>query len=310
MREFQFGGSYESVGICGNFGYIHKPMRKIIVFGSLMLFLEGCIQLLAIRTMGGIMDYGLEAFNEESDLQLAKDALGSNLKLVEALIKGDPENEQLLLMASQGYSAYTLAFVENEDVVRARQFYLRGRDFGMRILTRNKKFKDAVEKDLASFTEAMKSFSKDDVPAIFWTAFGWGSYTNLTLTDVSALADLPKVNAMMEFVLKHDPSYYYAGAHLYFGTLLATTPVMLGGKPNLAKEHFEKAIQLTGGKFLMAYVYYARAYAVQTMDQELFESLLRQVDEASLEILPQARLPNAVAKKRAKALLENVNNLF
>lgn len=249
-------------------------MRKFIIIGSLLLILQGCIQLIAIRTMGGILDYGLEAFNEESDLQLAKDALGSNLKLVETLIKGDPENEQLLLMASQGYSSYALAFVEDEDVIRARQFYLRGKEYGMRILTQNKKFKDAVERDLASFTGAMNTFSKDDVPAIFWTAFGWGSYANLTLTDVSALADLPKISAMMEFVLKHNPSYYYAGAHLYFGTLLATTPVILGGKPDLAKEHFGKAIQLTGGKFLMAHVYYARAYAVQTMDQELWKSVV------------------------------------
>ncbi len=86
--------------------------------------LQGCVQTLAIRTMGGIMDYGLEAFNEEGDLKLAEDALGSNLKLVEALIKGDPENKKLLLMASQGFNAYALAFAEDDSVERARTFYL------------------------------------------------------------------------------------------------------------------------------------------------------------------------------------------
>jgi tetratricopeptide (TPR) repeat protein len=284
---------------------------RTIAFALILVFvLTGCIQLLAIRTMGGIMDYGLEAFNEESDLELAKDALGSNLKLIEALIKGDPGNEKLLLMASQGYSAYAHAFVEDEDIGRARQFYLRGRDYGMRILLQNERFRDAAEKDIAGFSQALHSFSRDDVPAIFWTAFAWGSYVNLTLTDVRALADLPKVNAMMDFVLQRNPSYYYAGAHLYFGTLLASTPVLLGGNPDAAREHFEKAIQLTGGKFLMTYLYYARSYAVQTMNRELFESLLKTVVTAPLDALPEARLPNAVAKKRAQRLLQNVEQFF
>lgn len=285
-------------------------MRLLVLSTAFLVLLQGCIQLLAIRTMGDILDYGLEAFNEESDLPLAKDALGSNLKLIETLLKGDPENRKLLLMAAQGYNAYTLAFVEDEDVVRARQFYLRAREYGIRILAQNKNFREAFDKDLASFTRALESFSPDDVPAVFWTAFAWGSYANLTLTDVTALADLPKINAMMEFVLKHNESYYYAGAHLYFGALLARTPVVLGGKPEIAKQHFERALQLTGGRFLMTHVYYARSYAVQTMNQELFESLLKTVIETPLDVAPEARLPNAVAKKRAEQLLKNSEQFF
>jgi hypothetical protein len=60
----------------------------------------------------------------------------------------------------------------------------------------------------------------------------------------------------------------------------------------------------------MTYIYYAKTYAVQQQDQELFESLLKNVDDASLDILPEARLPNAVAKKKAKFLHERLNELF
>ena len=79
--------------------------RKLTPPVALLLtsvFLAGCFQTIAIKTMAGIMDYGFEAFNEESDTQLAKEGLGSNLKLIEALIKGDPDNEKLLIYASQG----------------------------------------------------------------------------------------------------------------------------------------------------------------------------------------------------------------
>lgn len=280
----------------------------LLVLG--VLGTQGCIQTLAIRSVGGILDNGFEAFNEETDLPLAENALGSNLKLLEALIKGDPDNQQLLMLASQGYSAYALAFVEDEDEERAKLFYLRGRDYGLRVLSQNKVFRSAMNGDAATFQQALRSFSKSDVPAVFWTAFGWAGYINLARTDLEAFANLPKVNAMMEFVLQHDPVYYYGGAHLYFGSILGSTPTALGGKPDQAKEHFEKALAENGGKFLMSYVYYAKTYAVQTQDRALFESLLKQVEDASLDILPEARLPNAVAKKKARLLGERINDLF
>ena len=285
-------------------------MRRLIPILCTALLLQGCVQTLAIRTMGGIMDYGFEAFNEESDLLLAEDALGSNLKLLEALIKGDPENEGLLLLASQGYSAYALAFAEDESPERAKVFYLRGREYGLRLLGLNPKLRAALDDDAATLVSTLQSLSKVDVPAVFWTAFGWAGYVNIARTDLEALAALPRINAMMEFVLARDPGYYYGGGHLFFGSIIGSTPAVLGGKPARAKEHFEKALALNGGKFLMTHVYYAKTYAVQVQDKQLFESLLNTVDEVSLEILPEARLPNAVAKKKARILREAMDELF
>jgi tetratricopeptide (TPR) repeat protein len=283
--------------------------RLVGIILSATLF-SGCVQTLAIRTMGDIMDYGLEAFNEEGDLELAGSALGSNLKLIEALIKGDPENEKLLLIAAQGFNAYAMAFAEDDSVERARVFYVRGRDYAMRVLTRNQRIKEALDKDITSLQAALKTLSKDDVPAVFWTAFGWGSYINISRSDIGAMADLPKVLAMMEFVRDTDPKYYYGGPYLILGSIEGSVPRVLGGKPEKAKEYFERALAVNGGKFLLTYVYYAKTYAVQEQDQELFESLLTKVDEASVDILPEARLSNAIAKKKAKLLRSRINDLF
>ena len=287
----------------------NTSMKKLpLLLAALML--QGCIQTMAIRTMGGIMDFGLETFNEESDLKLAESALGSNLKLVEALIKGDPENKQLLLMASQGFNAFALGFAEDDSVERARVFYLRARDYGMRVLMQNAAFRDALDKDVATFQFALLTFSKDDVPALFWTAFGWGSYVNITRSDVGALADLPKVLAMMECVRKLDATFYYGGPYLILGSIEGSMPKVMGGRPERAKEYFDRAAELTGGKFLLTYVYYAKTYAVQTQDQGLFEALLKKVDDAPIDILPEARLSNAIAKRKAKLLREHINELF
>jgi hypothetical protein len=284
-------------------------MKKLALLLT-ALVLQGCVQTMAIRTMGGIMDFGLEAFNEEGDLKLAEGALGSNLKLVEALIKGDPENPRLLLMAAQGFNAYALAFAEDDSLERARMFYARGRDYAMRVLMQNSKMKEAMNKDLPSFQAALATLSKDDVPAVFWTAFGWGSYINITRSDVGVVADLPKVLAMMEFVRQVEPTYYHGGPYLILGSIEGSVPQALGGKPEKAKEYFERALAVNGGKFLLTYVYYAKMYAVQTLNQELFESLLKKVEDASPDIMPEARLSNAIAKKKARLLREHMNDLF
>jgi hypothetical protein len=67
---------------------------------------------------------------------------------------------------------------------------------------------------------------------------------------------------------------------------------------------------LTNGKFLLTYVYYAKTYAVQIQDQGLFETLLKKVDDAPVDILPEARLSNTIAKRKAKLLRERINELF
>jgi hypothetical protein len=285
-------------------------MKRIYFLFAIVFLFEGCIQSIALRSMGGILDNGLASFNEESDIQLAHEALGSNLKLIEAMIKSDPENEQFLLFAAQGYNSYALAFCEDDSVERARVFYLRAKEYGMRVLMKNKKFREAMDGDITAFREAVKTFGKDDVPAIFWTAFSWGSYVNITRTDVAGLADLSKVKALIEFIAEIDPSFYHGGAYLFLGTIEGSTPKALGGNPDKAKEYFEKCLAINGGKFLMTQLYYARAYAVATQDQPLFESLLKQVEDASLDILPEARLANVIAKQKARRLLAQENELF
>ncbi len=285
-------------------------MNRLILIVPIVFVLEGCIQMLAVRSIADIMDYGFIAFNEESDLQIARDALGSNLKLIEALIKADPGNEKFLLFATQGYNAYGLGFAEDDSVERARVFYLRAKAYGLRILEKNSTFREALDKDLTTFTRALKSLPKEDVPAIFWTASSWFSYINITRTDVSALADISKATAMMECVLQKDSAFYYGGAYLFLGAIEGTTPPMLGGKPEKAKEYFEKCLAINGGKFLLADLYYAETYAVQVQNQELFESLLKRIDDASIDVLPEARLANAIAKQKARLLRAKTNDLF
>ena len=289
-------------------------MRRFILVLFLLLGMQGwscgLLQTVAVKSTTGILDEGMAAIFEESDLQLAGQAIASDLKLLEALHKSDPSNDHILIMLAQGYAGYALGFVEDQDPERARLFYARARDYGLEVLKKNTKFRDAFDEDPQTFARGVESFSDDDVPALFWTANAWGNLINLSISEPSVVADLYKANDMMDFVLRHDEKFFYGSAHLYFGAILATTPKMLGGNPAKAKEHFEKCLAIGDHKLLLPYVYYAKTYAVQVQDKALFDSLLTVVQDASIDILPEQRLINAIAKKKAEALLAKAPDLF
>jgi tetratricopeptide (TPR) repeat protein len=284
---------------------------KIITSGIFLAFLcYGCIQQIALNSVGSLMDTGFEVINEEQDLDLAEKSIASDLKLLETVIAKDPDNTHYLLLASMGYSSYALGFAEDDSIDRARLFYLRAKEYGMRILRKNKSFESALGKDIDQFRTALKTFSDEDLPAIYWTAVGWGSYVNLSITDPSAVADLPQIEEMIILVSQRDPTYYYGGPHFFLGTLYGSKPKMFGGNPELSRQHFEECLKINGGKFLMSYIFYAKSYAVQTQNKALFEQCLTTVDTTSIDTEPKARLANAIAKKKAKILRDKIDRLF
>ncbi len=286
-------------------------MRLILIAALGSLFLStGCFQQIAVDSLTGIMGNGFDVLNEESDLELAATSIAGNLKLLESVLRTDPGNRDLLMMTCRGYASYAMAFIEDEDPVRAREFYRRGMVYGKQLFDPRGKLGKSFDATSADVEAALREAGPRDVPAVFWTAVSWGGYVSLGLTDPDALASLPKVEAMMKFVKDRDPGYFYGGADFFLGTIAGSRPPMLGGNPAASKEHFDNALSISGGKFLLTYVYYARTYAVQVQDSVLFGSLLTAVDTASLDILPAARLSNAVAKRKAVFLREKTNELF
>ncbi len=286
---------------------IHKIITVICIF---LLFSSCSVQKIGLRSMSGILDSSMAALFEESDLKLAEQAIASDLKLLEGLIKSDPNNEKFLLLACQGFASYALGFVEDQDPDRAQSLYLRGRDYGLKILQKNPSFQPALSGDLDRLAAALKKFDHNEVPALFWTANNWANWINLNLTDTDALADLPRVQLMMQRVLELDEGYFFGGAHLFFATIYASRPKLLGGDVDRAQHHFSRCFEFAQEKFLLPYVYYARYYAPRTFDAELFTTTLQKVLATPDDILPEQRLPNAIAKRKARELLQRIDELF
>jgi len=268
----------------------------------------------------------VRTYDRESDLELAEQSSMSNLKMLEGLLEVTPDNEDLLLLTSSSFTRYTFGFVEEQieisddrydfeekekHVSRAVDFYERGKTYALRVMDKHRKgFSHLTKGDLERFSIELKQLKKEHVPALFWVAYAWGSIINLQQSEPARLAELARVELMMDRILELDESFFFGGAHLFYGIFFGGRPEMLGGDTEKAKGHFEKAIKITEGKFLMAQFMMAKCYAFQTQNKELFEKSLQQVIEAPDDLYPDQRLANEIAKRRAKRLLARVGDLF
>jgi hypothetical protein len=96
---------------------------------------------------------------------------------------------------------------------------------------------------------------------------------------------------------------------MYLGVILTLLPPAMGGKPEEARQHFEKAIALSGGKDLGAKIEFAKGYAKLLYDRELHDQLVNEVLDAS----PYAdglTLTNVMAQKQALTLRIEADDYF
>ncbi|MFQ6090158.1 MAG: TRAP transporter TatT component family protein [Candidatus Bipolaricaulia bacterium] len=96
-----------------------------------------------------------------------------------------------------------------------------------------------------------------DAAALVWTADCWGTW--LGYNPLEGVVNLSKVRKMYEQAIALDEWFWSGSGHIGLGALLATTPSMMGGDLEEAKEHFERALEIDPD-YLPASVVYAESY--------------------------------------------------
>ncbi|MCC6747822.1 MAG: hypothetical protein IT371_09205 [Deltaproteobacteria bacterium] len=286
----------------------------------------GCsFQRMALDQTATILKKGMPAFEREGDYELAAAALPPNVKMIEGFLQTGPDSEDLLLMAAQAFTSYAMVVLEDrwesaeEDSpaaeelrLRAKNTYLRGYRYGLQLLElRHPGITQVVEKGREpELLAALAKMEPEDAVGLFWTGMPLGSAINLGRDDVQLISRLPKVKALVRRAVELDEAYYHAGSHMVLGAMKGSTAKMLGGEPEEARKHFERALSLTGRRFLLIHVMYATTLAVQLQDKALYKKLLDEVVHADLSIDPDQKLANVVAQRRARRALAKIDEMF
>jgi len=292
----------------------HRLIITILFLNILLFGISGCTSFksnLVVDSSKLASANITEAANQNSDFEMVRDGLPGGLLQMDGFIKMAPDDKELLLSAAESNSGYAFLFVQDENKPRATKLFKKAKEYAFRVLNQNPAFKDACDKSKVEFVEALKTFDKEDVPALYLGMNSWLSYIGLAnAEDPSLLMDLPKVEAMMDRILELDETYKYGAIHAVIGTYHAAKPEIFGGKPKESKKHFEKAFEISERKFLIWHLLLAKFYSVQVQDRDLFEETLEEVIEAPEDLLPEQNFANEAARHKAKALLEKVDTLF
>lgn len=229
------------------------------------------------------------------------------LLAVDGLISQNPDSVALLSAGAQLFALYGSRFAAPD---RAVTLTTKARRYGQRaICAAHKPACGWNGLDHTRFVAELEGVRKKDIGALYSYAVSWLAYLDATSEDWTAVAELPWVEAALTRVLELDETYENGALHTYLGILNALRPPALGGKPDVAREHFERAIELSGGRDLSIKVEYARRYARLVFDQELHDRLLNEVLDAPAEA-PLMTLFNVLAKQEAQTLLASGKEYF
>jgi len=300
-------------------GWVHWAAVAALLFAAPALL--GCsVRKLAIHTVANAIASGGDVYATDDDPELVGAALPFALKTLEGLLAQDADNRNLLLAAGRGFTQYAYGFVQmpadalgEDDFERAEaerqralNLYLRARGYSLRGLeTTHPGIGAHLQQDP---TAAASELAREDVPLAYWAAAAWGAAIGLGKDRPDLLADLPAVRALLERALALDETWEGGAVHQAFITLEAATP----GSDSMekAKQHFARAVELSGGKDASPYVTYAQSIAIPAQDRAAFESMLEKALAVDVNARPELRLANTLAQRKARLLQSRVDDYF
>lgn len=281
---------------------LHLPL---LLFTALAL--AGCQALLGKAQRGASQRIEAGVLNND-DPETVAAGLPAYLLLVDGLIDGDPRNPSLLCTGAQLYGAYAGNLVEPGD--RARRLATKARRYGQRALCAHAaRFCDLQSLDFDAGSALLAQASLKDLQPLSCAGQAWAGAIQADSENWEAIAEIPKVRAIFERIVALDDRFDLGSAHLYLGVLNTLLPPAYGGRPEVGKSHFERALALSEGKNLMVPVLYAERYARLTFERDLHDRLLQQALSGQVEV-PRLTLINVLAQQRARALLASANDYF
>jgi hypothetical protein len=286
--------------------YFKKRAYQFIVFFILPLGLLFLIQGCAVKS--NMMTSLSKSILNNNDLNMVASGAPAYLIMVDSLIDQDPDSAEMLSSGARLYAAYSDVFVTDKD--RKKKLVDKAMDYALQsICAAQSDACDLKDQPFEQFNAVVDDMDEDELPYLFTLGNAWGSWIMAHKDDFNALADIARIEAIMNRVIELDDTYNDGAAYLYLGTLATFLPPALGGKPEQGKHYFEKAISICEGKNLMAKVVYAKLYAKMMFDRQLFDKLLKEVMETDPNI-DGYTLINTYAQQQARQLLDDADDYF
>ena len=191
--------------------------------------LGGCAGLVSKATDRMATNLGNAVLNQD-DPATVRDGLPAYLLLLDGLLEGSPDSPALLASSSRMYSSYAGGFVH--DNIRAKRLSKKALDRAWKALC-IKPGEVCALKDLGfeEFADAAARLDDGQIEGAYLLGSAWATYIQARRDDWVAIADIPKVDSLLQRVAARRPDIDHGMAWVYLGVLNSLRPAAVGGEP-------------------------------------------------------------------------------
>ncbi len=300
-----------------------RAIRAMLtVLGALVLG-SGCsISRIATESVANVLAEDSIAYSADEDIDLIGDATPFALKTIESVLVRVPEHRGLLTAAARGFTQYAYVYVQlpaeelerldvdaaYEQRARAKRLYLRARDYGLRGLGYGDV--EDLRRLRARPPEEIGKMDARDIELLYWTGIAWAAAISLGKDEPHLIADLPIVDAIIGRAAALDPDFDDGGLHTFLVGYEMGRPDAGADAAERSRLHFQTAVKLSEGNQAAPYVALAESVAVPQQQRLEYQQLLSAALAVDADAQPEWRLANLVMQRRARRLLDRIDEYF
>ncbi|MCA9631598.1 MAG: hypothetical protein KC766_28270 [Myxococcales bacterium] len=295
-----------------------RGLGSVVLAASLALGATGCIKKALLNgQIKGTRD-GSAAVNTIHDWEVARSIAQAGVGQMEGMHRLAPDNEDALFLLTRSWAGMSFGFTEDDyevayekgDDVMARYHQARERAgferaifYGKELLSHQAEGFDGAKRNAVTMRKwLVENFTEpEQAEDLLWVGYAWIGRVSASKEIPAIVGELYVGVEMIRRSIELDETVQYGMGHVIMGAYHARTAQ---AELDESKKHFDRALEINQGKFLSTQLNYATRYYCFKRDQKSYEKLLNEVLAAG-DPLPEARLPNVIAKRRARRYLGN-----
>ena len=251
----------------------------------------------------------VESLMKEGDshyeLREKTESLDAAIKSYEKVLEADPYNKVALEKLS--VACFWLGDAHLTDKDAQLEQFNKGAQYGERAMALNPEFKALMEQGKRDY-ECLDVLSKKEIKAAYWAFINLGKWCG-TKGFVSIVKNKKKLKSFIDWVVKTDERFYYAGGHRGVAVFYAKAPSFAGGDMDKSKYHFDRCLEIAPN-YLTTKVLVAEFYAYKIQDKNMFVKQLKDVINSDPASIPSLLPEQKIAQKKARRLLEKADDMF
>jgi predicted anti-sigma-YlaC factor YlaD len=260
-------------------------------------------------------------FTGDDDPELVRDSLPTMLKAMEALAEQQPEHSGLRATLASSFMTYAYAFVQQEaDMaearslaeaqagwMRCRRLYRRAHGYAMQGLEiRHGGFTNLFKRNPEA---AVLMLGREDAELVYYAGASLAAEIVVSKDKPDVVAELPQVGHLMNRLLALDEDWNGGAVHSFMVSYEGRSPAM-GGSPERARQHFDRAVALAQGRKASLFVSWAEQTCVAQQDMACFNTWLDKALAIDVDAHRPTRLENMIFQKRARWLKARATDLI